>query len=49
MYVEGEPGNARDFLYGALDPRDRALVTVRLDRTADGKALATRFEIVVRA
>lgn len=49
MYVEGEPGNARDFLYGALDPRDRALVTVRLDRAADGKALAGRFEIVVRA
>ena len=49
MYVEGEPGNARDFLYGALDPRDRALVTVRLDRAADGKALTGRFEIVVRA
>jgi protocatechuate 3,4-dioxygenase beta subunit len=49
MYVAGEPGNARDFLYGALDPRDRALVTVRLDRAADGKALAGRFEIVVRA
>jgi protocatechuate 3,4-dioxygenase beta subunit len=49
MYVEGEPGNARDFLYGALDSRDRALVTVRLDRAADGKALAGRFEIVVRA
>ncbi len=49
MYVEGEPGNARDGLYGSLDPRDRALVTVRLDRAADGKALAARFEIVVRA
>jgi len=49
MYVEGEPGNARDGLYGSLDPRDRALVTVRLDRAADGKALAGRFEIVVRS
>ena len=49
MYVEGEPGNARDGLYAALDPRERALVTVRLDRAADGKALAARFEIVVRA
>lgn len=49
MYVEGEPGNARDFLYGALEPRDRAAVTVRLNRAADGNALAARFEIVVRA
>ena len=49
MYVEGEPGIARDFLYGSLDPQERTAVTVRLDRAADGKALAGRFEIVVRA
>jgi protocatechuate 3,4-dioxygenase beta subunit len=49
MYVEGEPGNARDFLYGSLDPHERTAVTVRLDRAADGKALAGRFEIVVRS
>lgn len=49
MYVEGEPGNARDFLYGSLDARERAAVTVRMDRASDGKALAARFEIVVRA
>jgi protocatechuate 3,4-dioxygenase beta subunit len=48
MYVEGEPGNARDFLYGSLDPRERTAVTVRLERGADGNALAGRFEIVVR-
>jgi hypothetical protein len=49
MYVEGESGNARDFLYGSLDPQERTAVTVRLDRAADGKALAGRFEIVVRS
>jgi protocatechuate 3,4-dioxygenase beta subunit len=49
MYVEGEPGNARDGLYGSLDARERTAVTVRIDRASDGKALAARFEIVVRA
>jgi protocatechuate 3,4-dioxygenase beta subunit len=49
MYVEGERLNERDGLYNWLDPRDRAAVTVRLDRTADGSALAGRFEIVLRA
>lgn len=49
MYVAGEPDNARDGLYNALDPRAREAVTVRLERAGDGKALATRFEIVVRA
>ena len=49
MYVESGPGNARDGLYDSLDPRERAAVTVRLDKAPDGKALATRFDIVVRA
>jgi protocatechuate 3,4-dioxygenase, beta subunit len=49
MYVEGEPGNARDGLYNSLDPRERAAVTVRLDKAPDGKALVTRFDIVLRA
>jgi protocatechuate 3,4-dioxygenase beta subunit len=49
LYVEGEPGNARDGLYNALEPSERAAVTVRLERAPDGKALATRFEIVVRS
>ena len=49
MYVEGEPGNERDGIYGSLDARERAAVTVRLDRAADGNVFAARFEIVVRA
>ena len=49
MYVEGEPGNARDGVFASLDPSERAAVTVRLDQAPDGKALAARFEIVLRA
>lgn len=49
MYVEGEPGNARDGVFASLDPRERAAVTVRLDEAPDGRALTTRFEIVLRA
>jgi protocatechuate 3,4-dioxygenase beta subunit len=48
MYLEGEPGNERDGLYGWLEPRARAAVTVRLDKSTDGKALAGRFDIVLR-
>ena len=48
MYVEGEPGNARDGVFASLDPRERAAVTVRLDKAPDGRALTTRFEIVLR-
>lgn len=48
MYVEGEPGNARDGLFNSLDPRERAAVTVRVDKAPDGKALAARFDIVLR-
>jgi protocatechuate 3,4-dioxygenase beta subunit len=49
MYVEGEPGNERDGLYGWLEPAARAAVTVRLDKAPDGSALAGRFDIVLRA
>jgi protocatechuate 3,4-dioxygenase beta subunit len=49
MYVEGEPGNERDGLYGSLEPAARAAVTIRLDKAPDGKALAGRFAIVLRA
>jgi protocatechuate 3,4-dioxygenase, beta subunit len=49
MYVEGEPGNARDGLYNSLDASGRAALTVRLDKAPDGKALAGRFDIVLRA
>lgn len=48
MYLEGERLNERDGLYNWLDPRERAALTVRLDRAPDGKALAGRFEIVLR-
>jgi protocatechuate 3,4-dioxygenase beta subunit len=48
MYVEGDPGNARDGLYNSLGPAERAAVTVRLERAAGANALAARFEIVVR-
>jgi protocatechuate 3,4-dioxygenase beta subunit len=49
MYLEGEPGNARDGLFNSLDPRERAAVSVRVDKAPDGKALAARFDIVLRA
>ena len=49
MYVEGEPGNARDGVFASLDARERAAVTVRLDKAPDGRALITRYEIVLRA
>jgi protocatechuate 3,4-dioxygenase beta subunit len=49
MYVEGEPGNERDGLYGWLEPAARAAVTVRLHKAPDGKALASRFDIVLAA
>lgn len=49
MYVEGEPGNARDGLLNWIsDPRQRASVIVRLDQAPGGKALAGRFDIVLR-
>jgi protocatechuate 3,4-dioxygenase, beta subunit len=50
MYVEGEPGNERDGLLRSIsDARQRAAVIVRLDKAPDGKALAGRFDIVLRA
>jgi len=50
MYVAGEPGNARDGLYNSLgDESARRAVTVDLVNAPDGKALAGRFEIVVRS
>ena len=49
MYLEGEPGNARDGLFNSLDPRERAAVSVRVDKAPDGKALAARFDIVLRS
>lgn len=47
LYAEGDPGNARDFIWRQLSAADRAAVTAPFERAADG--LQARFEIVVRA
>lgn len=48
LYVEGDPGNARDFLWRQLrDPADRAALTRPFVPGADG--LSADFPIVVRA
>jgi protocatechuate 3,4-dioxygenase beta subunit len=51
MYVAGEPGNARDGLYGQLAPDERERVTVSLRPAPEieGGALAGRFEIILAA
>ena len=51
MYVAGEPGNARDGIYGGLSPDERERVTVALREAPEieGGALAGTFEIVVAA
>lgn len=48
LYVEGDPGNERDFLWRSLrDPADRAALTAPFVPGADG--LQARFAIVVEA
>ena len=50
MYVAGEPLNERDGLYRSIrDPRQRAVVTVRLDQAngVEAGALAGTFDIVL--
>ena len=49
MYVEGEPGNARDFLLNSVrDPEARAQLIVPLQPAAcEPGALAGRFDIVL--
>ncbi len=47
VYVAGDPGNARDFLWRHLDEDARAALTVPFVRTGDG--LLARFPIVVAA
>jgi protocatechuate 3,4-dioxygenase beta subunit len=51
MYVAGEPGNARDGIYGEVGPDERERVTVALREAPEieGGALAGTFEIVVAA
>lgn len=46
LYVAGDPGNERDFLWRSLrDPQDRAALTVAFSAGSDG--LSARFPIVV--
>ncbi|TFZ04292.1 protocatechuate 3,4-dioxygenase [Ramlibacter rhizophilus] len=47
LYVEGEPRNARDFLWTRLSPAERARITVPFTPGSDG--LQARFPIVVQA
>jgi len=47
LYVAGDPGNARDYLWRNLPPAARDAVTVPFERAADG--LQARFPIVVAA
>ncbi len=47
VYIEGDPGNARDFLWRKLQPADRSALTVAFDAGSDG--VRARFPIVVAA
>jgi protocatechuate 3,4-dioxygenase beta subunit len=47
VYVDGDPGNARDMLWRRLDAEERAALTVPFVPGADG--LRARFPIVVAA
>lgn len=47
LYVEGDPGNARDFLWRRMSPEDRALVTAPYVDGAQG--LSARYALVVEA
>jgi protocatechuate 3,4-dioxygenase beta subunit len=51
MYVMGEPMNARDFLFGRLDPDERERVAVALSPadTLESGSLSGTFDIVVGA
>jgi len=51
LFVAGEPGNARDFLWRALDEADRAAAEMRLAPAPAGNGLAwiTRHVLVVPA
>ena len=47
LYVAGDPGNQRDFLWRRLDEAGRTALTVPFTPAADG--LAARFPIIVQA
>lgn len=46
MYVAGDPGNARDYLWARLSERERAALTVPFDTSADG--VRAQFAIIVQ-
>jgi protocatechuate 3,4-dioxygenase, beta subunit len=48
LYVEGAPGNARDFVWGRLTAEDRRAVTAPFAAGSDGH-LAAKFALVVAA
>jgi protocatechuate 3,4-dioxygenase beta subunit len=48
LYVEGDPGNARDFVWGRLGAEDRRAVTSPFAAGSDG-SLSARFALVVAA
>lgn len=47
VYVRGDPGNPRDFLWRSLTAEDRNALTVPFERAADGERAS--FDIVVAA
>jgi len=48
LYVEGAPGNARDFVWGRLSAEDRRAVTAPFAAGSDGQ-LGAKFALVVAA
>jgi protocatechuate 3,4-dioxygenase beta subunit len=48
VYVEGDPGNARDFLWNRLSEADRAALTVGFGSDGSTGGLQARFPVVVR-
>ena len=49
MYVEGDPGNSSDLLYGRLSPEQQQTVTIPLSPAVldSGAELSGRFDIVI--
>jgi len=47
LYVAGDPGNERDFIWRRMDAQDRAAVTVPFAKGADG--LTANFPVIIAA
>ena len=47
LYVAGDPGNERDFIWRRMDAQDRAAVTVPFIKSPDG--LAANFPVIIAA